>query len=84
MLGPLTDNFYPKDRTPEKESKWSVSIKALVSMLKTWTGLIVLASHPLGLKSLVNALRLPFSELHVKISIFAEIKILGFNFKCDF
>jgi hypothetical protein len=65
LLGPISDNFYPKDRTPEKEAKWGVSIKALVSMLKTWTGLIVLASHPLGLKSLVNALHLPFPELHV-------------------
>jgi hypothetical protein len=69
----LTDNFASsKDQTPEKEKdakerekKWSTSIKALITLLKSWTGLICLASHPLGLKSFVDALRLPFPELHV-------------------
>ena len=65
-MGPLSDNFNPKDyKTPEKEMKWNASIKAVVSLLKTWTGLIGLASHPLGIKSLVNSLRLPAPELHV-------------------
>jgi hypothetical protein len=49
----------------EKEKKWMCSIRALSIMLKSWTGLIVLASHPLGLKAVVDALRLPCHELHV-------------------
>ncbi len=69
ILGPLTDNFYPKDKTPEKEAKWAASTRAVINMLKTWTGLIVLTSHPLGLKAIVDSLRLPSSELHVRMLI---------------
>eukprot|EP01114_Cavostelium_apophysatum_P016624 TRINITY_DN4775_c0_g1_i1.p1 TRINITY_DN4775_c0_g1~~TRINITY_DN4775_c0_g1_i1.p1 ORF type:complete len:1113 (-),score=304.93 TRINITY_DN4775_c0_g1_i1:63-3401(-) len=71
ILAPLSDNFslsaLTKEQLTEKEKKWGASIKAIVIMLKNWTGLIALSSHPLGLKSLVNSLKLPCSELHDRI-----------------
>jgi hypothetical protein len=73
ILAPITDNFGSKEPNPtlekEKEKKWSASIKALTIMLRSWTGLIILSSHPLSLKTLVDAFKLPCTELHVTIDI---------------
>jgi len=71
LLAPLTDNFniqtLTKEQLSEREKKWNSCIKALATMLKNWTGLISLTGHPLGLKALVDGLRLPCRELHERI-----------------
>lgn len=65
LVAPLTDHFSTKEPTPEKEKKWAASSKALMTLLKTWPGLISLTSSAIGLRSVVDALKLPISEFHV-------------------
>lgn len=87
-MAPLTDNFnvsvLSKEAFAEREKKWAMCIKAVASMLKNFTGnfpyhrvslpgLIALTGHSLGLKALVEGLRLPCRELHVeKLKIFSN------------
>jgi len=81
LVAPLLDNFVTvKEAQPqaqnqansvnpalEREKKWISSIRAIQIMLKSWTGLITLANHAVGLKAFVYALRLPSKELHDKV-----------------
>lgn len=70
ILAPLSDTFLLKENKEKKEKEseeknWRASMKAVHVLLKSWSGLITLASNPLGLRSVVNALRSPITELHV-------------------
>lgn len=67
-----------------QEKKWAASIKAISTMLKSWTGLIVLTAHPMGMKSIVEAFYLPSAELHVSASNERGVYVLskGQNFGC--
>eukprot|EP01117_Protostelium_nocturnum_P011476 TRINITY_DN4163_c0_g1_i2.p1 TRINITY_DN4163_c0_g1~~TRINITY_DN4163_c0_g1_i2.p1 ORF type:complete len:1169 (+),score=280.38 TRINITY_DN4163_c0_g1_i2:189-3695(+) len=60
-------NNPPNSPNFEKEKRWDSSIKAITVMLRSWTGLIALSSHPFGLSSLINAFHLPSVELHDRI-----------------
>lgn len=69
LLAPLTDT---DPEIPEKEKakvhQWRASRAAVVVLLKNWTGLISLAADPLGLRSLVETLRVsPYPEIKVPL-----------------
>ncbi len=64
------NNNVPTEKDKEKEyreKRIDLSIQAIRIMLQSWAGLIVLASHPLGLRALVDALQLPSHTLHEKL-----------------
>lgn len=50
------------------DERWHLSNEAVVTMLKSWPGLIALAAHPYGLHSLINALALPNNEARRHVS----------------
>jgi hypothetical protein len=60
----------------EKDKRWVSCISAVTIMLKTFAGLICLASHPLGLSSFIAALKLPTPKLQVMTSIHTLLIIL--------
>ncbi|EGG19479.1 hypothetical protein DFA_00056 [Cavenderia fasciculata] len=82
ILSPLTNSLtlgvkikgMSKEKEKEKEKddeinmkKWVGSNKAVVTLLKSWIGIISLASDEHGLKSIVDALKMPQLELHDKL-----------------
>ncbi|EFA85310.1 cytosolic regulator of adenylyl cyclase [Heterostelium album PN500] len=82
ILSPLTNSLtlgvkikgMSKEKEKEKErddelnmKKWNGSIKAVVTLLKSWIGIISLSSDEQGLKSIVEALKMPQIELNDKI-----------------
>ncbi|GAM19472.1 hypothetical protein SAMD00019534_026470 [Acytostelium subglobosum LB1] len=82
ILSPLTNSLtlgikikgLSKEKEKEKEKddelnmkKWTGSIKAVITLLKSWIGIISLASDEQGLKSIVDALKMPQLELNDKI-----------------
>ncbi|KYR02655.1 cytosolic regulator of adenylyl cyclase [Tieghemostelium lacteum] len=83
ILSPLTNSFTynlkpksssSKDKEKEKEredelnmKKWQGSIKAVITLLKSWVGIISLSSDEQGLKSIVDGLRMPQLDLQDKV-----------------
>eukprot|EP01132_Coremiostelium_polycephalum_P001142 gene1142-1449_t len=82
ILSPLTNSFtlgvklkgVSKEKEKEKEKddeinmkKWIGSSKAVITLIKSWVGIISLASDEQGLKSIVDALRMPQIELQDKV-----------------
>ncbi|KAJ3298719.1 hypothetical protein HK104_010434, partial [Borealophlyctis nickersoniae] len=60
IISQFTDAY---TRGPSQEEKLAPCAKALVSLLKSWTGLIYLClEDKRGIKSIVDAFRLPFDE----------------------
>ena len=62
ILAPITQ-LSPGEQ--DKERRWRVAMRAIISMLKSWTGVIALASDQLVLNAIVDALSLPSSALRV-------------------
>eukprot|EP00516_Mucochytrium_quahogii_P006077 CAMPEP_0203753544 /NCGR_PEP_ID=MMETSP0098-20131031/7298_1 /ASSEMBLY_ACC=CAM_ASM_000208 /TAXON_ID=96639 /ORGANISM=" , Strain NY0313808BC1" /LENGTH=1723 /DNA_ID=CAMNT_0050644191 /DNA_START=914 /DNA_END=6081 /DNA_ORIENTATION=- len=66
ILSPLTDA--ERADTAEGKRRWKSCQNALILFLKSWTGLMVFASDPMGLRSLVEMLVQPVSlELRTMI-----------------
>eukprot|EP01087_Luapelamoeba_hula_P013098 TRINITY_DN3724_c1_g1_i3.p1 TRINITY_DN3724_c1_g1~~TRINITY_DN3724_c1_g1_i3.p1 ORF type:complete len:982 (+),score=144.33 TRINITY_DN3724_c1_g1_i3:348-3293(+) len=60
LFSPLSDiSTSPPNEIDDRSKIWEASVKAISVMLKSWTGLITLASDPLLLKSMVDTLFLP-------------------------
>lgn len=53
-----------RQETEEARAKWQCSLRFVVLMLKSWVGLVALASDRYGLHSLVLAINEPTSRLH--------------------
>ncbi|EGC39137.1 cytosolic regulator of adenylyl cyclase [Dictyostelium purpureum] len=81
ILSPLTNSFNigikvkggnkEKEKEKEKEDeiamkRWTASSKAVLTLIKSWIGLISLTSDDQGLKSIVDSLRMPQIELQEK------------------
>ena len=62
---PLTDTHTVSDMNIIRE-KWDVCVQLIVKLVTSWTGLLFLAGDQLGLRTFVNALKLPHEELHVR------------------
>eukprot|EP01102_Stenamoeba_stenopodia_P001967 TRINITY_DN11778_c0_g1_i1.p2 TRINITY_DN11778_c0_g1~~TRINITY_DN11778_c0_g1_i1.p2 ORF type:complete len:1167 (-),score=309.88 TRINITY_DN11778_c0_g1_i1:109-3609(-) len=62
IVSPLTDVYNLEGG--DKVERWRISKRAVVMMLKSWSGLFALATDPIGLKSIVEALRQPALELN--------------------
>jgi len=92
ILSPLTNSFnlgvklkgVSKEKEKEKEKddeiamkRWTASAKAVVTLIKSWVGIISLSSDEQGLKSIVDALRMPQLELQDKVldSLFEIFRI---------
>lgn len=69
LLAPLTDTDLDapdKEKPQAQKEHWRAGQAAIVFFLKNWTGLISLAADPLGLRSLVETLRVsPHPEVKV-------------------
>lgn len=59
LLSVFTDTN--SSNSPEKEAKRAAAHKALVTIMRSWTGILCLSSDPNGLRSLVQLLGLPSS-----------------------
>ncbi|GAB5362804.1 hypothetical protein AAMO2058_000830100 [Amorphochlora amoebiformis] len=59
ILSVFTDTESPE--TQEKEARRVASAKALMIIMRSWTGIFILASDKVGLRSLVDILSLPAS-----------------------
>eukprot|EP00300_Choanocystis_sp_HF-7_P010484 c16970_g1_i2.p1 GENE.c16970_g1_i2~~c16970_g1_i2.p1 ORF type:complete len:1167 (+),score=303.98 c16970_g1_i2:201-3503(+) len=66
ILSPLTDFFCPDPNDPKDKKahqarvdRMKMSHKAVVTMMHSWTGVVLLTSDPAGLMSLVQSLLLP-------------------------
>ena len=57
LLSVFTDTSSPN--SPEKEAKRAAAHKALITIMRSWTGILYLTSNPNGLRSLVQLLALP-------------------------
>ncbi|KAN0036442.1 hypothetical protein ACTFIV_001735 [Dictyostelium citrinum] len=92
ILAPLTNSFNigvklkgaskEKEKEKEKEDevamkKWTASSKAVLTLIKSWIGIISLNSDDQGLKSVVDTLRMPQIELQEKAldSIFEIFRV---------
>ncbi|KAI9907033.1 hypothetical protein PsorP6_003890 [Peronosclerospora sorghi] len=60
LLAPFTDTDLPAGN--ERRQRWIASRNAIVTMMRTWTGMVVLASNPQGLQSLIQLLVRPVGE----------------------
>jgi rapamycin-insensitive companion of mTOR len=60
IFAPFTQE-YTEDKK-EQRNQWEASRKAICIMMKSWTGLVVLSKSGLGLRALVNALKINHEE----------------------
>ncbi|DBA03145.1 TPA: hypothetical protein N0F65_003865 [Lagenidium giganteum] len=60
LLAPFTDTDLPAGN--ERRQRWMASRNAIVKMMRSWTGVVVLTSNPQGLQSLVQLLVQPVGE----------------------
>ena len=63
ILSVFTDTETPNS-SPAKEARRLAAHKALMIIMRSWTGIFILASDPLGLRSLVDILSLPPTVKH--------------------
>lgn len=60
LLAPFTDTDLPAGN--ERRQRWMASRNAIVTMMRSWTGIVVLTSNPQGLQSLIQLLVRPVGE----------------------
>ncbi|OQS07508.1 hypothetical protein THRCLA_00484 [Thraustotheca clavata] len=60
LLAPFTDTDAPSGT--ERRQRWTASRNAIVMMMRSWTGILLLTSNPQGLRSLVQLLVQPVGE----------------------
>ncbi|KAJ0409015.1 hypothetical protein ATCC90586_005199 [Pythium insidiosum] len=60
LLAPFTDTDVPAGN--ERRQRWMASRNAIVTMMRSWTGIVVLTSNPQGLQSLIQLLVQPVGE----------------------
>ncbi|KAL4095592.1 hypothetical protein PRIC1_008966 [Phytophthora ramorum] len=60
LLAPFTDTDLPAGN--ERRQRWMASRNAIVTMMRSWTGMVVLTSNPQGLHSLIQLLVRPVGE----------------------
>ncbi|RLN57857.1 hypothetical protein BBJ29_002171 [Phytophthora kernoviae] len=60
LLAPFTDTDIPAGN--ERRQRWMASRNAIVTMMRSWTGMVVLTSNPQGLQSLIQLLVRPVGE----------------------
>ncbi|KDO20660.1 hypothetical protein SPRG_13413 [Saprolegnia parasitica CBS 223.65] len=60
LLAPFTDTDAPAGT--ERRQRWSASRNAIVMMMRSWTGILLLTSNPQGLKSLIQLLVQPVGD----------------------
>ncbi|ETO72123.1 hypothetical protein F444_11641 [Phytophthora nicotianae P1976] len=60
LLAPFTDTDLPAGN--ERRQRWMASRNAIVAMMRSWTGMVVLTSNPQGLQSLIQLLVRPVGE----------------------
>lgn len=70
LLGPFTDEFFThsvvdKPTTHDTEQRLFASRVAIVTMLRTWPGIIYLSSSPHRLKAVIEVLRLAKREYRI-------------------
>eukprot|EP00002_Diphylleia_rotans_P005434 TRINITY_DN1456_c0_g1_i3.p1 TRINITY_DN1456_c0_g1~~TRINITY_DN1456_c0_g1_i3.p1 ORF type:complete len:936 (-),score=158.70 TRINITY_DN1456_c0_g1_i3:822-3629(-) len=72
ILAPFTEPFFQEG--PDRDARLNASRIAVITMMKSWTGIICLSSDQHGLRTIVEALRLPSKETKkVVLSTIAEI-----------
>ncbi|OQR91495.1 hypothetical protein ACHHYP_04658 [Achlya hypogyna] len=60
LLAPFTDTDAPAGT--ERRQRWTASRNAIVMMMRSWTGILLVTSNPQGLKSLVQLLVQPVGD----------------------
>ncbi|GMF41924.1 unnamed protein product [Phytophthora fragariaefolia] len=60
LLAPFTDTDLPAGN--ERRQRWMASRNAIVTMMRSWTGMVILTSNPQGLQSLIQLLVRPVGE----------------------
>lgn len=60
LLAPFTDTDLPAGN--ERRQRWMASRNAVVTMMRSWTGIVVLTSNPQGLQSLIQLLVRPVGD----------------------
>ncbi|CAH0477092.1 unnamed protein product [Peronospora belbahrii] len=60
LMAPFTDTDLPAGN--ERRQRWMASRNAIVTMMRSWTGMVVLTSNPQGLQSLTQLLVRPVGE----------------------
>lgn len=60
LLAPFTDTDLPAGN--ERRQRWMASRNAIVTLMRSWTGIVVLTSNPQGLQSLIQLLVRPVGE----------------------
>jgi rapamycin-insensitive companion of mTOR len=79
LLGAFTDTDYPSGSGSDRKKRWNCARAAIVTMMRTWPGVLLLASDPHGLSSLVQLLPMPVDiEIHkIVLETFADILVIG-------
>ncbi|ETV97011.1 hypothetical protein, variant 1 [Aphanomyces invadans] len=70
LLAPFTDTDSPAGT--ERRQRWTASRNAIVMMMRSWTGILVLTANPQGLRALVRMLEQPVGD-DVKKVVLATI-----------
>ncbi|RHY99084.1 hypothetical protein DYB35_008117 [Aphanomyces astaci] len=70
LLAPLTDTDTPAGT--ERRQRWTASRNAIVMMMRSWTGILIMTANPQGLRSLVRMLEQPVGD-DVKKVVLATI-----------
>jgi rapamycin-insensitive companion of mTOR len=79
LLGAFTDTDYPSGSGSDRKKRWNCARTAIVTMMRTWPGVLLLASEPHGLSSLVQLLPQPVDkEIHKAVlDTFSDILMIG-------
>ncbi|CAK4241874.1 unnamed protein product [Aphanomyces euteiches] len=70
LLAPFTDTDLPAGT--ERRQRWTAARNAVVTMMRSWTGILLLTSNPQGLGALVQMLEHPVGD-DVKKAVLATI-----------
>ena len=68
ILAPFTDMLAPDDE--ERVQRFRAARRAIGTIMKSWTGIICLSSSPVGLRSLVAALKLNDNPMNQKVALY--------------
>ena len=71
-MSPLTDQYEPA-ADGLRDNRRVACQQAMVTMLRSWAGILALAADENGLRSVVDALYLPVDEVKVHISLCERI-----------
>jgi hypothetical protein len=56
LLAPLINPYFSAKNLPRLNERWRLCAHHVVSLLKSWTGLIILVNYPFGVRSIVQTL----------------------------